>query len=88
MDIPEAEAYVAGVQRRSRAGWEQARFVAFCCLKPWSKDLNLDTFLQFPWEEEGKLSEEEQHSMIEEMRARVTEFSEFLKNKNNGEYSN
>lgn len=72
MPVSEAEAYVRGVQRRYRPGWEQARLVAFCVLRPWSKDLRIDDVMRFPWSEEESvetMSEDEELRAIESLRA-------------------
>lgn len=82
MSMYEAEAYVRGVQRRARAGWEQARYIAYCTLKPWSKDLDIKDMISFPWETDTEdFSEEEQANAISALRNRVQEFTNFINQK-------
>ena len=67
----EAEAYVKGLTRRSREAWEQSRFMSFCILSPWNRDLKPDDLMSFPWEdkhEKATMSEEEKNE-IEQLRA-------------------
>lgn len=82
MTMYEAEAYVRGVQRKQRAGWEQARYIAYCTLRPWSKDLDINSMMPFPWESDAdELSEEEQDEALSALRDRVKEFENYLNHK-------
>lgn len=81
MTAYEAQAFVNGVARRSRSGWEQARYVAFCALKPWAKGLDMTDMATFPWEEDYQ-TDEEKEAAIEALRAREKEFAEFINRKN------
>ena len=81
MSAYEAEAYVRGVRRRMRAGWEQARYVAFNVLKPWAKDLDMDNMPHFSWEDEP-LDEEAEATALANLQLRVGEYKDFLNNNN------
>lgn len=87
MSLPEAEAYVRGVQRRYRQQWEQARFMAYCSLRPWSRDLEPSALMRFPWEDEsgGKVDEEQEAAAIDALRARIPEYQELIRKMTDGQ---
>lgn len=49
----ELRAIMRGYQRRFHPIWDAARFMGYCSLKPWSKDIrNPSDLVQFTWEKE------------------------------------
>lgn len=77
MDTYEAEAYLRGLERRKRAGWEQARYIAFNCLRPWVKNLSIDDMPTFSWEKE-KIDPEEEERKLQALASRVDEYRQVL----------
>ena len=82
MTIPEAEAYVRGMSRRCRAGWEQARLIAFCTMRIWCQELNADNFINFPWEHEQAPVTTQKD--VDRLRAMIPQFESLLSSKRNG----
>ena len=77
MDTYEAEAYLRGLERRKRAGWEQARYIAFNCLRPWVKNLTIDDMPTFSWEKE-MIDPEDEERKLQALGARVDEYRQVL----------
>ena len=77
----EAEAYARGVRRRIRAGWEQARYVAYYSLLPWAKDLQIADMIEFPWEKDTPLDDDAEAAALDSLMARVPEYTKFIKEK-------
>lgn len=87
MDTYEAEAYLRGLERRKRAGWEQARYIVFSYLHLWVKELSIDDMPTFSWEKEKDDPKEEEKALAA-LYARKGEFEEYLNNKINGGHNN
>ena len=77
MDTYEAEAYLRGLERRKRAGWEQARYIAFNCLRPWVKNLTIDDMPAFSGEKE-MIDPEDEERKLQALGARVDEYRQVL----------
>lgn len=77
MDTYEAEAYLRGLERRKRAGWEQARYIAFNCLRPWVKNLTIDDMPAFSWEKE-RIDPEDEERKLQALGTRVDEYRQVL----------
>lgn len=77
MDTYEAEAYLRGLERRKRAGWEQARYIAFNCLRPWVKNLSIDDMPTFSWERE-RIDPEDEERKLQALASRVDEYKQVL----------
>ena len=74
--------YAAGVRRRYRDAWQQARFIAFFAASPHCKDLDFDNMIKFSWEKRDggeELTEEQQLAAVERMQAKIPEMEQFLK---------
>jgi hypothetical protein len=56
LTVYEAEAYLRGVARRNRAGWEQARYIAHYICATQCKNWSFSNLRKFPWEEQGDKS--------------------------------
>lgn len=71
LSLYEASLFIAGLNRRCRAGWEQARLMAFYAARPHLKDFKFSDMPTFSWEEEVQdtRSEEEKLREIEALRA-------------------
>lgn len=82
----EIGAYIRGLERRQRAGWEQARLIAFSCLRPWVKDIELNEVAHFYWEEDDDeapaMSEEEEKEELRKMREELPKWTELIQNSN------
>lgn len=83
MSLYEAEAYMRGVGRRDRAGWEQARFVAYSTMRPWCKNLKLEDMARMPWES-GEQASDDEEVADEEILKRIPEIEKRLKGMKNG----
>ena len=70
--MAEVKAYMSGLRRR---GWEQARMIAYCCLKPWAKDLTPEDVIRLPWEEETE-NEPEEENKLDALRAMIPKIKE------------
>ncbi len=77
MDTYEAEAYLRGLERRKRAGWEQARYIAFNCLRPWVKNLSIDDMPTFSWERE-RIDPEDEERKLQALASRIDEYKQVL----------
>lgn len=77
MDTYEAEAYLRGLERRKRAGWEQARYIAFNCLRPWVKNLSIDDMPTFSWEKE-RIDPEVEERKLQALASRIDEYKQVL----------
>lgn len=77
MDTYEAEAYLRGLERRKRAGWEQARYIAFNCLRPWVKNLSIDEMPTFSWERE-RIDPEDEERKLQALASRIDEYRQVL----------
>ena len=74
----EAAAFVRGVARRRRAGWEQARYIAFFAARPHCKDtFTFESMGRFGWEDSNEVYVEELNDEwneeIKKLRARALE---------------
>lgn len=69
----EAALYLAGLDRRHRAGWEQARMIAYYAAMPHVKDFSRSALPHFPWEQEeiepDTRTDEERESELAALRA-------------------
>lgn len=88
LSLYEARLFIAGLNRRYRAGWEQARLAAFYAARPHLKDFEFGNMPTFSWEDEKEAdprSEEEKLKEIEALRAYALERDkDLLKMKENG----
>lgn len=88
LSIYEAKLFIAGLNRRNRAGWEQARLTAFYAALPHLKDFKFSDMPTFSWEEDETAdtrSEEEKLKEIEALRVfALARDKELLKMKENG----
>ena len=85
ISVYEAEHFAAGVRRRYREGWMQARLVAYMAAAPHCKNLDFAEVAQFSWESEDVQdvqSEDAQEAAIERLRAMVPNVEKMLKNGN------
>ena len=89
LSLYEAKLFIAGLNRRNRAGWEQARLTAFYAALPHLKDFKFSDMPTFSWEEvetTDTRTEEEKMKEIEALRAYALERDKkLLKLKENGE---
>ncbi len=83
--IYEAVHFAAGVRRRYREGWAQARLVAYMAAAPHCKHLDIYDVAKFTWEEASSPVEtpEEKEAALERLRANVSYIENLLKK--NGE---
>ena len=83
--IYEAVHYAAGVRRRYREGWAQARLVAYMAAAPHCKNLDIYNVARLPWEEEATPVEtqEEREAALARLRKNVSYVENLLKK--NGE---
>lgn len=83
--IYEAVHLAAGVRRRYREGWMQARLVAYMAAAPHCKHLDFYKVARFSWEDEPSPVEtqEEREAALERLRANVSYIENLLKK--NGE---
>lgn len=75
--------YAAGVRRRYREGWLQARFVGYCACAPHCKNVEYEELIKFAWEvgEQGdEMSEAEKEAAIDRLRKNIPEIEKILKN--------
>ena len=66
--------FAAGVRRRYREAWLQARFIGYCAAAPHCKNLELEKLIKFAWERDVRgedVAAEEQEAAIERMRKNV-----------------
>ena len=85
----EAALFLAGLERRYRAGWEQARMIAYYAVRPHVKVLSKSDLPQFPWEREtddvDTRTDEEKERELEALRAYAAQRDkELLKKMMNG----
>lgn len=79
----EALRFAAGVQRRYRAGWEQARFSSFVIARPNYKELDFDGLLNLPWEKKAPAeSEEERLAALADLRRRLPMYKKLISKEN------
>jgi hypothetical protein len=71
VSIYEAVHFAAGVRRRYRESWHQARYIAYMAAAPHCKDLRFEEMIKFKWEEPVKPveSEEEKAAALARLKA-------------------
>ena len=68
-----------GLRRRQHSGWEQARLIAFYCLRPWVKDLQMEMLPQFPWEKMTQtVDADDEAARIAYMREHADDYKKVL----------
>lgn len=50
MSLSELNMFAKYSYLTEKTSWETARFMGFCCLSPYSKDLEIKDLIEFPWE--------------------------------------
>lgn len=50
MSLSELNMFAKYSYLTEKVNWETARFIGFCCLSPYSKDLEIKDLIDFPWE--------------------------------------
>lgn len=84
LSLYEAKLFIAGLDRRYRAGWMQARYAGFWSAMPHVKNFEYGKMPRFAWEEEEHstpVDEEEEMRAIEQLRAYALKRDEQLLNK-------
>lgn len=81
----EIEAYIRGINRRTRDSWHQARFLGYCQLAPWSKNVTPESLLSFPWEEkQNKKQKNDNAEAIKALMKRAKDYETKLNSENDG----
>ena len=86
LTMVEANCFLKGLERRQRAGWEQARMVAAYAVGPHLKSFSFDMMPRFSWEDNGaaQKSDEDKMKELEMLRAyAAARDAELLKKKYN-----
>lgn len=88
LSLYEAKLFIAGVERRYHAGWQQARYAGYWAAMPHLKRFEFSDMPRFSFEEEGKVdkkTEEEEMRELEQLRAlALARDKEILMKKENG----
>lgn len=90
LTLYECELFVKGLQRRKRIFWEQARYIAYYGIMPYSKaDFSFSDMGKFIWEKDTDnpdvISETQQEEELEAFRKLAEERdAEWLKEQANG----
>lgn len=76
-----------GVERKERAGWEQARYIAYYCMRPWAGEgFSMEDMVHFPWEketdEETPLTEAEEREEEKRILTKMAIIEQQLKKRN------
>ena len=88
VSLPEALSFARGVQRRYREGWRQARFSAYVVARPHYKELDYDSLLSLPWENESKMprkeAEKQRAAQLEELKGKIPMYAKILNQNDRG----
>ena len=76
MSISEMNMFAKYAHLSDKTSWEAARFIGFCCLSPYSKDLEIKDLIEFPWE---TATQETDKNDLE----RIKELAKSIENRNN-----
>ena len=50
MSLSELNMFAKYAYLNEKTSWETERFISFCCLSPYTKDLEIKDLIEFPWE--------------------------------------
>ena len=73
------------MRRRSHEGWYQTRFLGYCMMAPWTKNVTPESLISFPWEKDKKQEKKNENAAaVAALIKRAKEYESKLNNQSDG----